>query len=125
MDEPVCLDTRSDRQKVNDLRKEVEQLRVQLAGCGVAAMCNTHKSREEQKCVQGDYGWSQSYQDVVNAVEREIKLREENEKIKLLVFQVIGWTWADCCASLDRGEDPRKANVPDIIERAKCDLILV
>jgi len=56
---------------------EIERLRVQLAGCGVAAMCNTKQSREQQKCVEGAYGWSQSYQDVVNAVGREIDLREK------------------------------------------------
>ena len=60
---------------------EIEQLRVQLAGCGVAAMCNTVQSRKQQKCVQGDYGWSQSYQDVVNAVEREISFRSALEVI--------------------------------------------
>jgi gamma-glutamyl phosphate reductase len=57
------------------LRAEIEQLRVQLAGCGVVAKCNTETSRAKQKCEQGDYGWSQSYQDVSNAVDREIKLR--------------------------------------------------
>lgn len=66
---------------VADHVAEIEQLRVQLAGCGVAAMCNTLKSREQQKCVEGDYGWSQSYQDVVTAVGREINLRAALEVI--------------------------------------------
>ena len=63
--------------EVERLRKDIEQLRVQLAACGVAAMCNTKQSRGQQKCVVGDYGWSQSYQDVVNAVGREIALRDQ------------------------------------------------
>lgn len=67
----------------NEIRKEaIDQLRVQLAGCGVAAMCNTVESMEQQKVVEGDYGWSQSYQDVVTAVGREIELRAENERMR-------------------------------------------
>jgi len=75
------------------LRADVEQLRVQLAGCGVAAMCNTVQSREQQKCVEGDYGWSQSYQDVVNAVGREIKLREELEAAIIELGQLKQGIW--------------------------------
>ena len=70
--------------EVERLREDIEQLRVQLAACGVAAMCNTKQSRGQQKCVVGDYGWSQSYQDVVNAVGREIALRDQLQAAQAL-----------------------------------------
>ena len=53
---------------------EIEQLRVQLAGCGVAAMQNTEASRAE-RAKPGDYGYSGSYAEVCKAVDREIALR--------------------------------------------------
>jgi len=56
------------------LKAEVEQLRVQLAGCGVAAMQNTESSKDDRE-KRGDYGWSESYGDVCCAVDREIELR--------------------------------------------------
>jgi len=63
--------------EVEKLGNESEQLRVQLAGCGVAAMCNTRESMEQQLCKKGDYGYSASYQDVINCVGREIDLRDK------------------------------------------------
>lgn len=43
--------------------EDADQLRVQLAGCGVAALGGTS---EAVIVKQGDYGWSPSYQDVLN-----------------------------------------------------------
>jgi uncharacterized protein YdcH (DUF465 family) len=40
------------------LKEEAEQLRVKLAGCGVAAFGG------KPECNKGDYGWSPSYEDV-------------------------------------------------------------
>jgi|APFre7841882654_1041346.scaffolds.fasta_scaffold180068_1 hypothetical protein len=68
--------------EIEVLNNEIEQLRVQLAGCGVAAMCNTHESVKKQSIPEGSYGWSASYGDVIEAVKREIVLREELEKLK-------------------------------------------
>lgn len=63
------------------LKEENERLCCQLAGCGVAALENTVSSRS-RRAVRGDYGHSASYEDVCNAVDREIALREENERLR-------------------------------------------
>jgi hypothetical protein len=81
--------------------EEIEHLRVQLAGCGVAAMCNTRESMEQQLAKQGDYGWSASYGDVLKAVEREIELREENEGLQMLL-QREGHAHLNCINELKR-----------------------
>jgi hypothetical protein len=73
----------------DQLPEEMEQLRVQLAGCGVAALSNTHESREQQKVNQGDYGYSASYQDVFDAVGREIKYREMLEDMAMALKEIV------------------------------------
>lgn len=76
---------RSLADKVDELTAELEQCRVQLAGCGVAAMQNTESSKAE-RAKQGDYGWSGSYRDVCNAVDREIAYRKQ---IDVLIAEVV------------------------------------
>lgn len=59
---------------------ELETLRLQLAACGVAAMCNTRESAKEQRITKDNPYWSASYQDVCNAVDREMALREKLDR---------------------------------------------
>ena len=60
--------------EVERLTADLEQTRVQLAGCGVAAMQNTEESKAN-RVERGAYGWSASYGDVCRMVDREIELR--------------------------------------------------
>ena len=46
---------------VKTLEDKIEQLRVQLAGCGVAAL---GYAKGKNDCKKGGYGWSQSFEDV-------------------------------------------------------------
>ena len=68
---------------VNKLIATIEQLRVQLAGCGVAAMQNTEKSMKD-RAKDGDYGYSASYSDVCKAVDREVRYREALKDILIM-----------------------------------------
>lgn len=60
--------------EVERLTADLEQTRVQLAGCDVAAMQNTEESKAN-RVERGAYGWSASYGDVCRMVDREIELR--------------------------------------------------
>ena len=36
--------------------------------------------------------------------------------------EAIGWTHADACTTLDKGDDPRLTEVPDMLARSRLDL---
>lgn len=65
-----------------ELGPDIERLRMQLAACGVAAMCNTKESMGTQRIGKDNPYWCASYGDVCNAVDREIALREENAALR-------------------------------------------
>lgn len=56
---------------------ECSQLRVQLAGCGVAAMGGTDDSAKP-----GDYGWSPAYQAVLELRAGYEALLAENRELR-------------------------------------------
>jgi hypothetical protein len=64
---------------------EVEQLRVQLAGCSVAASGN----KETPPLDSSVWDWSVAYQDVVNLYERYEKLQEENARLESELYQML------------------------------------
>lgn len=64
-----------------ELRAELEKERMRLAACGVVALANTKESAKKFRDMHEDY-WCASVKDVANAVDREMALREENEKYR-------------------------------------------
>ena len=36
--------------------------------------------------------------------------------------QAAGWTWAEACTQLDRGDDPRQYEIPHLLSRIEHDL---
>ena len=64
--------------------QEAEQLRVQLAGCGVAALGGTGDPAK-----QGDYGWSASYQDVLELRRKHDAVAQGIERIRGLLDEAL------------------------------------
>ena len=76
----------------------------------LAAQFNLTKGSE---LVATYFGVSAKAAEAANAV-------DEDSASKL--FAAIGWAHAECCAMLDKGIDPRKVAVTELIVRAKADL---
>ena len=68
--------------KCKALEAEVEKLRMQLTACGVAALSNTAESIKTNRLPQEHPFYSASYGDVCRAVDREMELRAEVERLK-------------------------------------------
>ena len=67
--------------EIEALQSELEDERNRLAACGVVALANTPESAKEQRKMLGKYK-SASLDDVIRAVDREMKYREELEALK-------------------------------------------
>jgi hypothetical protein len=72
---------------------EIERLRVQLAGCGVAALGGTSP---ETICTQDQWGWSPAYQ---STLELRIKHDALSKRVAELVegLRKLEWTPSDKC----------------------------
>ena len=71
-------------EKIEKLNKEKEILAYKLLACGVAARQNTKKTSKERLATNSIH-WSVAYLDICNAVDREIELRSNLEKIKTII----------------------------------------
>lgn len=68
------------KDKIKELTDENEKLRMQLVACAVAANANTHECAAKMRDIHDDYK-SASWQSVCDAVDREMALREQCEKL--------------------------------------------
>lgn len=67
------------RLEIGELKAENERLIMKLSACSVAALSNTIESRNKQRIHKDNPYYSASYQDVCDAVDREIKHRMESD----------------------------------------------
>ena len=84
---------------ITRLREELEQARVQLAGCLVAAEGGTS---EPVTAEHGDYGWSLAYQRTLDLSRADDRLREG---LAALVQEMRKWSGAATSISVDRWAD--------------------
>lgn len=94
----IVSDVGDMERELNEARAEREQCRVQLAGCGVIAGCNTRSTLAEQMPTPDAYGYSASLLDVAKAVTREMNERERAERA-----EAIAQGWAEAA---DRARQP-------------------
>jgi ribosomal protein L37AE/L43A len=72
-------------QQWTGLGAEAETLRMALAACGVAAMCNTRESAAKHRLADDSPYRCASYNDVEKLVEREMALREQYDELVKIV----------------------------------------
>lgn len=64
------------------LRQSLERAILRLAACGVAANCNTEAGIKAMRLAPDNEYWSASYGDVCRAVDREIALRGQVNRLE-------------------------------------------
>ena len=50
------------------------------------------------------------------------ELEKERDDLKDKIIEAVGWAYADCCTDLDKGIDPRKTDMNDVLKRVEIDL---
>ena len=76
------------KKRQNEMEEQIKELQCKLAGCGVAAMQNTHHTIA-RRIGPGEYGYSMSYAEVCRAVDREIALREQRDELLDVVREFV------------------------------------
>jgi NADH pyrophosphatase NudC (nudix superfamily) len=95
------------------LAAELEIERQRLVACGVAAMCNTRYSAEQQRLSKDSPLFCQTVKDVHDAVDREMALRADLEQANDRSFRASEAhvvTMGHLTDALDRLEDMLKAD---------------
>lgn len=72
---------------LDEVQEEADLCHIQLAGCAVAAAQNTEESIKQRIGPDNPY-YSDSYAAVCAAIDREMALRRENERLKALVGEM-------------------------------------
>jgi hypothetical protein len=102
----------------DELRDELETMRLRLAACGVAALTNTEESRRAQMIDISNPYYSASYQDVLNAVEREMKLRADNATLRKRLEPIEEWWDRNCSEYIRKKHQKWDASMYEAIEKA-------
>lgn len=83
--------------RIAELEAELATERMRLSACGVIALANTPESAAKARDMHPDY-MSGSAQDVMAAVDREMALRAEVERLRKPLTPEAAWQlWADVC----------------------------
>ena len=98
------------REEVERLRDELETERMRVVACGVIALSNTRESAERQRKMHQKYRCA-SVIDVERAVDREMDLHEEVERLRAALDALgvaiadAGYTWTpEMRAAYEEGE---------------------
>jgi hypothetical protein len=87
--------------RIEHLEAELERERMRLVACGVVALANTPESATRAREMHPDYR-SASLDDVIRAVDEEMRLRAELAAVRELMncYNLGGWT--DALAPMQR-----------------------
>ena len=75
------------------------------------AICKIISDMFESRDENGIYQTSTAYTRLEHYIEQQR-------------IEAVGWMHAESCVLLDRGDDPRTTEVPEILEKAQTDLSL-
>lgn len=113
------------REEVERLRDELETERMRVVACGVIALSNTRESAERQRKMHQKYRCA-SVIDVERAVDREMDLREEVERLRAALEVTpapVTLEAAEWAIGVFRAEEEaRRDNAIESVRKAMCAL---